>query len=214
MGKLSLTAKRKIAYSIAIEYCYGKVLFGINQRAKREGVSNKMVSDAVDYVKKSKPYGEVMNKPMATKKKAVKKTVARFVKGSKAAKDFMAKLRAQKSIGGWTKGQTRMIEVSEAPKRNKKNVRVKRKKDGVFKEFKVLPKVSLLGIGNITMDKLHKVNKDIINMELALDKNIKTSKLFPYKTPFWKKELAKNKKIIKNFIIELKKHKTELKKLL
>ena len=72
----------------------------------------------------------------------------------------------------------------------------------------------LLGIGNITMDKLHKVNKDIINMELALDKNIKTSKLFPYKTPFWKKRLAKNKKIIKNFIIELKKHKTELKKLL
>ena len=78
-----------------------------------------------------------------------------FKKGSAEAKKFMAKLRAQRSIGGWTKGQTRMIEVSEAPKRNVKNVRVKRKKDGVFKEFRVLPKVSklaLMGI-NYSLDK-------------------------------------------------------------
>ena len=79
----------------------------------------------------------------------------RFVKGSKAAKNFMAKLRAQRSIGGWAKGNTRMIEMDEKPFKKLKNVRVKRKKDGVFKEFRVLPKVSklaLMGI-NYSLDK-------------------------------------------------------------
>ena len=151
---------------------------------------------------------------MATKKKAVKKTAARFVKGSKAAKDFMAKLRAKRSEGKYQYGKTN--KVKDKRLQAKKPGKRKSAAGNIYYENSEnrSDKGRLLGIGNITMDKLHKFNKDIINMELALDKNIKTSKLFPYKNPFWKKELAKNKKNIKKFINELKKHKTELKKLL
>ena len=149
-----------------------------------------------------------------TPKKIVKKTV------KKAATKKVAKKKVYKQTGGSNLLYDKRFQALKPGKRKTANPHKYRgktiKKSTTYTENREnrTDKGRLLGIGNITMDKLHKVNKDIINMELALDKNIKTSKLFPYKTPFWKKRLAKNKKIIKNFIIELKKHKTELKKLL
>lgn len=138
-----------------------------------------------------------------TPKKIVKKTV------KKAATKKAAKKKVYKKTGGSNLLYDKRFQALKPGKRiSKKGNKYTENRENRS------DKGRLLGIGNITMDKLHKVNKDIINMELALDKNIKTSKLFQYKTPFWKKELAKNKKNIKKFIIELKKHKTELKKLL
>lgn len=164
--------------------------------------------------------------------------MAALKKGSKAAKDFMAKIRAakgktkpkkvgatkilvkKKQSGGSNRKYDKFVQALPAGKRKTGKTHYANGKkithSTTYTETRKnrSDKGKLLGIGNITMDKLHKVNKDIINMELALDKNIKTSKLFQYKTPFWKKELAKNKKNIKKFINELKKHKTELKKLI
>ena len=55
-------------------------------------------------------------------------------KGSKAAKDFMSKIRAKKGkVSGWKKGNTQILEVGEKPKI--KNVRVKRTKAGTFNNF-------------------------------------------------------------------------------
>lgn len=59
MAKLSLIERRKKANQIALDYCYGNVLFGINQAAKKAGLTNEMVSNAVDHVKKTKPQGEI-----------------------------------------------------------------------------------------------------------------------------------------------------------
>lgn len=58
-NKLSLITRKKIAMDIAIDYCYGKAFFGINQRAKREGVSTSLVANAVLYVKITKPFGDI-----------------------------------------------------------------------------------------------------------------------------------------------------------
>jgi hypothetical protein len=60
----------------------------------------------------------------------------KLVKGSKAAKDFMAKIRAKKGkpktkakadVAGWNKGSTRFIEKGEKPLKGKLNVRVQRR---------------------------------------------------------------------------------------
>lgn len=60
--------------------------------------------------------------------------------------------------------------------------------------------------------------QDILNnikaLELALIKNKETLKKAPYKTDFWKKYIKEKNTKIKKYIAELKKHKTELKKLL
>ena len=61
-------------------------------------------------------------------------------KGSKAAKDFMAKIRAKKGkVSGWKKGTTEILEVGETPILYKKNILVKRrietKPKGSFKNF-------------------------------------------------------------------------------
>lgn len=136
----------------------------------------------------------VILKPIAPKKAATKKTIKKKVYKQTGGSNLLYDKRLQALRPG-----KRISKKGNKYTENREN-----RSD----------KGRLLGIGNVTMDKLHKVNKDIINMELALDKNIKTSKLFQYKTPFWKKELAKNKKNIKKFIIELKTHARELKKLL
>jgi hypothetical protein len=73
----------------------------------------------------------------------------RLVKGSKAAKDFMAKIRAKKGkpktkqkadVAGWNKGSTRFIEKGEKPLKGKSNVRVQRRvvnpPKGAFFDFK------------------------------------------------------------------------------
>ena len=73
----------------------------------------------------------------------------RLVKGSKAAKDFMAKIRAKKGkpktkakadVAGWNKGNVRFIEKGEKPVKGKKNVRVQRRvvnqPKGAFFDFK------------------------------------------------------------------------------
>ena len=65
-------------------------------------------------------------------------------KGSKAAKDFMAKIRARKGkVSGWKKGNTQILEVGEKPKI--KNVRVKRTKAGTFINFRKY-------LGSVTSD--------------------------------------------------------------
>jgi hypothetical protein len=122
-------------------------------------------------------------------------------KGSLEAKRFMAKIRAKKG---------KPKKVSGIKKTLRKKTPTKKHTDINSHNYNI----SISGVNKIAKDKFNKVVQDIKNMETALNKNIKTSKLMPYKTPFWKNQLLKNRKKIKNFITELKKHKTELKKLL
>jgi hypothetical protein len=122
-------------------------------------------------------------------------------KGSEEAKRFMAKIRAKK-------GKTK--KISGIKKTLRKKTPTKKHTDINSHNYNI----SISGINKIAKEKLNKVVQDINKMETALNKNIATAKLTPYKTPFWKKQLTKNRKKIKNFITELKKHKTELKKLL
>lgn len=60
----------------------------------------------------------------------------RLVKGSKAAKDFMAKIRAKKgkpktkaktNVASWKKNNTIFVEKGEKPVVNKKNIKVQRR---------------------------------------------------------------------------------------
>jgi len=76
-------------------------------------------------------------------------------KGSKAAKDFMSKIRAKKGkVSGWKKGNTQILEVGEKPKI--KNVRVKRTKAGTFNNF-----TAIRGIKNDVLNKLDDLYKKI-----------------------------------------------------
>ena len=76
-------------------------------------------------------------------------------KGSKAAKDFMSKIRAKKvKVSGWKKGNTQILEVGEKPKI--KNVRVKRTKAGTFNNF-----TAIRGIKNDVLNKLDDLYKKI-----------------------------------------------------
>jgi DNA repair protein RadC len=66
----------------------------------------------------------------------------RLKKGSKEAKEYMASIRAKKSVSGWQKGSTHMIEQGESKKAGSKNIRVTRRKKadvfgqkGTFKNF-------------------------------------------------------------------------------
>jgi hypothetical protein len=82
-------------------------------------------------------------------------------KGSLEAKRFMAKIRAKKgkskkAIGGWSKGNTRMIEVGEREFKTKKNVRVKRRKLGTFKKFTALSGVKELNNAVMEYDTIKK----------------------------------------------------------
>jgi len=79
-------------------------------------------------------------------------------KGSKAAKDFMSKIRAKKGkVSGWKKGTTEILEVGEKPYKNKKNVRVKRTEAGKFYNFtaisgyKQTPEIILGKVGSVTL---------------------------------------------------------------
>jgi hypothetical protein len=65
--------------------------------------------------------------------KIVPKSKLKTLNLSNSIEDF------KNSIGGWAKGNTRMIEMDEKPFKKLKNVRVKRRKDGVFNSFKVIP---------------------------------------------------------------------------
>jgi len=76
-------------------------------------------------------------------------------KGSKAAKDFMSKIRAKKvKVSGWKKGNTQILEVGEKPKI--KNVRVKRTKAETFNNF-----TAIRGIKNDVLNKLDDLYKKI-----------------------------------------------------
>jgi len=78
-------------------------------------------------------------------------------KGSKAAKDFMSKIRAKKGkVSGWKKGNTQILEVGEKPKI--KNVRVKRTKAGTFNNF-----TAIRGIKNDVLNKSKMIIQKTIN---------------------------------------------------
>jgi DNA repair protein RadC len=103
----------------------------------------------------------------------------RLVKGSKAAKDFMAKIRAKKGkpktkqkadVAGWNKGSTRFIEKSENPVSNKKNIRVSRIENGTFKTFKTLPKSKNLDLFSITG---YAPQKEIIIGKVSTERKLK-----------------------------------------
>jgi hypothetical protein len=191
----------------AINNLYGKVVGSLNYNLDDRDTKNlkKDISKFLKQVNSEVKNYNSTNKNILVKKEVIiKKPVKLMIHRKKTAKKKVYKQANSSNI------------IYDKRLQAKKPGKRKSAAGNIYYENREnrSDKGRLLGIGNITMDKLHKVNKDIINMELALDKNIKTSKLFQYKTPFWKKELAKNKKNIKKFIIELKKHKTELKKLL
>jgi DNA repair protein RadC len=103
----------------------------------------------------------------------------KLVKGSKAAKDFMAKIRAKKGkpktkakadVAGWNKGSTRFIEKSENPVSNKKNIRVSRIENGTFKTFKTLPKSKNLDLFSITG---YAPQKEIIIGKVSTERKLK-----------------------------------------
>ena len=101
-------------------------------------------------------------------------------KGSKAAKDFMAKIRAKKgikkkakkvvkNINGWTKGTTNMIETNEKPKARGKNVRVNRFDNGTFEKFKTLNKPT----NQLTLLSGYNSQKEIIIGKVSTEKKLK-----------------------------------------
>ena len=92
-------------------------------------------------------------------------------KGSKAAKDFMAKIRAKrkKNVSGWKKGKTSIIEMDEKkPKKAKKVVKVIRRKTykpGTFRNF-----VNVSGTSHKDT-KSHNVNIRVVS---GLNQNLQT----------------------------------------
>jgi len=110
--------------------------------------------------------------------------------------------------------------VGAAPKKKATPTKVKAKKSKRTSEMHTDTKSHnvnirvVSGIESNVVEKYKAVQKNINSLEGAIIRNLETSKKFQYQTPFWQQYLKKENKKIRDLIKELKKHKSELKKLL
>lgn len=133
MAKLRAKKKKSIGISRSDKQ-YNKEVelykyFVIDIQANRVITGWEYLEDAKD---------DIENYQEKTNYKIVPKSRLKNLNLNNSYKDWIVNDR-KKSIGGWAKGNTRMIEMDEKPFKKLKNVRVKRTKYGVFNKFKVIP---------------------------------------------------------------------------
>jgi len=107
-----------------------------------------------------------MNNKGTKKLKQITTEAKKLYKTGKYAKWTDAVKAASKSLAGWTKGGTRIIEVGEAPRKNKKNILVTRRKKampGTFKKFKQISGAKKTATEKHTDTKSHNVNIRVVS---------------------------------------------------
>jgi len=107
-----------------------------------------------------------MNNKGTKKLKQITTEAKKLYKTGKYAKWTDAVKAASKSLAGWTKGGTRIIEVGEAPRKNKKNILVTRRKKampGTFKKFKQISGAKKTSTEKHTDTKSHNVNIRVVS---------------------------------------------------
>ena len=126
-------------------------------------------------------------------------------KGSQAAKDYMAKIRAMR------KG------VKKAAKKVKRKLSGNPRRETQHKDTKSHNvNIRVLSgdnnISNFTLLQIKRNNETIERLNKVILQNKEKLKLFPYKTPFWKNYFNKKNKEINNYIKTLKKQNIIFKK--